>query len=102
VSHPQILSPLPRDLPWPANEEQVIAQQWERYEARSSPNTYDMVSGVVAYADAQMGQAEVMSPKQWFQVVSHFREQIAPILTRRRGQRPRRRQHQHQQDQDHD
>jgi len=58
-----------------------------------------MVSGVVAYADAQMGQAEVMSPDQWFQAMSHVREQIAPILSRRRGQRPRRRQQQHQQDQ---
>lgn len=45
------LPPLPGDLPRPANEEQIIAQQWERYEARSSPDTYDMVSGVVAYTD---------------------------------------------------
>jgi len=27
VSHPQILPPLPGDLPRPANEEQIIAQQ---------------------------------------------------------------------------
>ena len=33
VSHPQILSPLPGDLLRPANEEQIIAEQWERYEA---------------------------------------------------------------------
>jgi len=39
-----------------------------------------MVSAVVAYADAQMGQEEVMSPQQWFQAMSHVREQIAPIL----------------------
>jgi len=45
VSHPQILPPLPRDLLRPANEEQLIAQQWERYEARNSPDTYDMVAG---------------------------------------------------------
>jgi len=101
-SHPQILPPLPRDLPRPANEEQIIAEQWERYEARGSPDTYDMVSAAVAYADEQMGQEEVMSPHQWFQAMSHVREQITPILSRRRGQRPRRRrqQQQHQQDQD--
>jgi len=29
VSHPQILAPLPRDLPRLANVEQIIAQQWE-------------------------------------------------------------------------
>jgi len=74
------LPPLPGDLPRPANEEQIIAEQWERYEARSSLNTYDMVSSDVAYSDAQMGQAEVMSPQQWFQAMSHVREQIAPIL----------------------
>jgi len=44
-----------------------------------------MVSGDVAYADAQMGQEEVMSPQQWFQAMSHVGEQITPILTRRRG-----------------
>jgi hypothetical protein len=65
--------------------EQIIAEQWERYQPRSSPDTYDMVSGDVAYADAQMGQTEVMSPQQWFQAMSHVREQIAPILARRRG-----------------
>ena len=85
VSHPHILPPFPGDLPRPANEEQIIAQQWERYEARSSPDTFDMVSVAVAYADAQMGQEEVLSPQQWFQAMSHVREQIAPILTRRRG-----------------
>jgi len=66
VSHPHILSPLPGDLPRPANEEQIIEEQWERYKARSSPDTYDMVRAAVAYADAQMGQEEVMSPHQWF------------------------------------
>jgi len=55
VSHPQILPPLPKYLPRPANEEQIIAQQWERYEARSSHDTYDMVSAALAYTDAQMG-----------------------------------------------
>jgi len=55
VSHPQILPPLPGDLLRPANEEQIIAEQWVWYEARSSPDTYDMVSGIVAYVDAQMG-----------------------------------------------
>jgi len=59
-----------------------------------------MVCDVVAYADAQMGQAEVMSPEQRFQAMSHVREQITPILSKRRGQRPRRQQQQHQQDQD--
>jgi len=60
-----------------------------------------MVSGVVAYADDQLGQ-EVMSPKQWFEAMRHVRDQIAPILSRRRGRRPRRRQQQHEQDQDQD
>ena len=67
VSHPQFLPLLPRDLPRPANEEQIIAQQWERYETRGLPDTYDMVSGVVAYADEYLGQ-EVMSmtPQQLY------------------------------------
>jgi len=52
------LPPLPGDLLRPANEEQIIAEQRERYEARSSPDTYDMVSVVVAYADAHMGQED--------------------------------------------
>jgi len=58
-----------------------------------------MVSGVVAYADEYLGQ-EVMSmtPQQLYAALQNVREQIAPIMTRRRGQRPRRR-HQHQQDQ---
>ena len=61
-----------------------------------------MVNVVVASVDEQMGQEEVMSPQQWFQAMSHVREQIAPILARSRGQRPRRRQQQQdQQDQDH-
>jgi len=55
VSHPQILSPLLGDLPWLVNEEQIIAQQWERYEVRSSLDTYDMVTGDVAYADEHLG-----------------------------------------------
>ena len=38
VSHPQIFPPLPRDLLRPANNKQIIAAQWERYEARSSPD----------------------------------------------------------------
>ena len=56
LSHPQILPPLPGDLPKPANEEQIIAQQWERYEVRGSADTYNMVSVVVAYVDEHMGQ----------------------------------------------
>nr|ABN05849.1 IMP dehydrogenase/GMP reductase, putative [Medicago truncatula] len=101
VSHPQILPPIPGDLLRPANEEQIIAEQWQRYEARNSPDTYDMVSGAVAYADAQLGQEEVMSmtPQQSFEAITHMREQIAPILTRRRAQRPRRRHHHQDQDQ---
>jgi hypothetical protein len=90
VSHPLILPLLLLDFPRPANEEQIIAQQWEQYEARGSPDIYDMVSGIVAFADEQMGQ-EVMSPKQWVEAMRHVREQNAPILTRRRGQRLRRR-----------
>jgi len=46
LSHPLILPLLQEDLPRPNNEEQIIAQQWEQYEARVSPNTYDMVSGL--------------------------------------------------------
>jgi len=101
VSHPQIFPPLLGDLPRPANEEQIIAEQWERYEARGSPDTYDMVSGDVAYADEHLGQ-EVMSmtPQQLYAALQNVREQIAPIMTWRRGQRLRRRQHQHQQDQE--
>jgi len=99
VSHPLILPLLPGDLSRPANEKQIIAQQGEQYEARGSPDTYDMVSGVFAYADEQMGQ-EVMSPEQWFEAMHHVRDQITPILSRRRGRRPRRWQHQHEQDQD--
>ena len=34
VSHPQILPLLSGDIPRPPNEEQIIAEQWERYEAR--------------------------------------------------------------------
>jgi len=61
-----------------------------------------MDSVVVDYADEHMGQEEVMSPQQWFLAMSHVREQIAPILARRRGQKPRRRQQQQQHQQDHD
>jgi len=101
VSHPQILPPLSGDLPMPANEEQIIAEQWERYEARGSPDTYDMVSGDVAYADEHLDQeVKSMTPQQLYAALQNVREQIAPIMTRRWGQRPRRRQHQHQQDQE--
>ena len=96
MSHPQIFPLLPGDLSRPANEDQIIAQQWERYKARGSSDTYDMVSAAVANADEQMGQEEVMSHQQWFQAMSYVREQITPILTRRRGQRPRRRQQEDQ------
>jgi len=58
-----------------------------------------MVSGVVAYVDEQLGP-EVMSHEQWFEAMHHVREQIAPILTRRRGRGPRRRQQQHEEDQE--
>jgi hypothetical protein len=101
VSHPQILPLLPGDVPRPPNEEQIVAEQWERYEARSSPDTYDMVSGAVAHADEFLGQ-EVMSmtPQQLYAALQDVRQQIAPIITRRRAQRPRRRHQQHQHDQD--
>jgi len=61
VSHPLILPLLSGDLLRPANEEQIIAQKCEQYEARSSLDTYDIVTSVVAYADEQLGQ-EAMSP----------------------------------------
>ena len=89
ASHPLILPLIRGDLPRPANEEHIIAQQWEQYEARGSPDTYDMVTGVVAYVDESLGQ-EVMSHEQWSATIRHVREQIALILTRRRAQRPRR------------
>ena len=97
MSHPQILPLLLEDLPRPGNEEQIIAQQWERYEARSLPDSYD----TVAHADEYLGQ-EVMSmtPQQLNAALQNVREQIASIMTRRRGQRPRRRQQQHQHDQE--
>ena len=38
VCHPHILPPLLGDLPRPANKEQIIAEQWKRYEARGSPD----------------------------------------------------------------
>jgi len=59
-----------------------------------------MVSGVVAYADEHLGREVMnMTPHQLYAALQNVREQIAPIMIRRRGQRPRRRQHQHQQDQ---
>ncbi len=60
VSPPHIFPLLQGDIPRPPNEEQIITEQWEQYEARSSPDTYDMVSGAVAHADEFLGQ-EVMS-----------------------------------------
>jgi len=81
VSHSQILSPHPEDLPRPANEEQIIAQQWERYEARSSPDTYDTISCIVAHAVEHLGQEDAMSPHQLYAALRHVREHIAPILT---------------------
>jgi len=62
VSHPQILPPLLGDISRPVNEEQIIAQQCEQYEARSSLDTYDIVSGAVTHADEHLGHEEVMSP----------------------------------------
>ena len=84
MSHPQILPLLPGDILRPPNEEQIIAEQWEWYEERSSPDTYDMVSGAVAQADEYLGQ-EVMSmtPQQLYAALQNVREQIAPIVTRR-------------------
>jgi len=64
MSRPQILPPLPGNVPRPANEEQIIAQQWERYEARGSPDTYDMVSAAVAYADEQIGPGGGHEPSE--------------------------------------
>jgi hypothetical protein len=79
VSHPMILRLLPGDLLRTTNEEQIIAQQWEQYEARGSPDANDMINGVVAYADEQLGQ-EVMSHEQWSAAMRHVREHITPIL----------------------
>jgi len=75
VSHPHILPLLPGDIPRPPNEEQIISEQWERYEARSSPDTYDMVSGAVAHAGEFLGQ-EVMSmtPQQLYAALHDVRQ----------------------------
>jgi len=101
VSHPQIFPLLPGDIPRPSNEEQIIAEQWEQYEARSSPDTYDMVNGAVAHVDEFLGQEVTsMTPQQLYAALQNVKEQIAPIMTRRRGQRPRRMRQQHQDDQD--
>jgi len=89
VSHPQICPPIPGSPSMPLNEEQIIAHQWEQYQARGLPDTSEMISGVVAYVDEQLGQ-EVMSHEQWSAAMCYVREQITPILTRRRGRRPRR------------
>jgi len=99
VSHPQIFPPVPGSPPKLANDEQIIAHWWEQHQARGSPDTYDMVSGVVAYADEHLGQ-EVMSHEQCFAALLHVREYIAPILTKRRGRRPRR--HHVEQEQQHE
>jgi hypothetical protein len=89
VSHPQILLLISGSPLRPANEEQIIAHHWEQYQATSLPDTYEMITGVVAYTDEQLGQ-EVMIPEQWFEAMHHVREQIAPILTTRRARRLRR------------
>jgi len=47
---------------------------------RGSPDTYDMVSDVIAYVNEHLGQ-EVMSPEKWYAVLRHVKEQITPILT---------------------
>ena len=99
VSHPQILPPIPGSPPRPTNEEQIIAHQWEQHQARGSTDTYDIVSGIVSYADEHLGQ-KIMSPKQLYAALRHVREQIAPVLTRRRAWRSRRQQQEHEQDQE--
>ena len=82
VSHPQIFPLIPGSPLRPANEEQIVAHQWEQYEARGSPDTYEMINGNVAYADEQLGH-DLMSPGQWSAAMRHVQEQIAQILTRR-------------------
>jgi len=89
VSHPQILPLISGSPPRLANEKQIISHRWEQYEARGSPDAYEMISGVNAYADDQLGQ-EVMSPEKWSAAMCHVWEKITPILTRRRARRPRR------------
>jgi len=84
LSHPQILPPIPGFPPRPANEEQIIAHQWEQHQARGLPDTDDMVSGTVSHADEYLGQEEM----------SNAKEQLASVLTRRR-----RRQHAEQEQQ---
>jgi len=89
VSHPQILPPIPGSPPRPANEEQIIAHQWKQDQTRGSPNTYDMVSDTVSYADKYLGQG-VMSPEQLNAALHHVKEQRASVLTKGRARRPRR------------
>jgi len=47
VSHPEILPPIPRSPLRPANEEQIITDLQQQHQERGSPDTYDMVGGVV-------------------------------------------------------
>nr|ABD33335.2 hypothetical protein MtrDRAFT_AC151523g31v2 [Medicago truncatula] len=58
-----------------------------------------MVSGIVSYANEHLGQ-EVISPEQLYVALLHVREQIAPVLTKRRARRPRRQQQEHEQNQE--
>jgi len=67
------LPPVPGSHLRPANEDHIIAHQWELHQARGSPDTYDMVSGIVAYFDEHLGW-EVMSPEKWYAALCHVRE----------------------------
>ena len=62
VSQHHILPLIPGSPLTPANEEKIIPHQWDQYQARGSPDTYEMISGVVAYVDEQLGR-EVMRPE---------------------------------------
>jgi hypothetical protein len=83
VSLPHIFPPIMGSPSRPANEEQIIADQHQHQE-RGSPDTYDMVSGVVFQADDYLGQ-EGMTSDQLYAALRHVREQLAPVLTRRCG-----------------
>jgi len=61
---------------------------------RGSLDTYDMVNGAVSHADEYLGQ-ERMNNEQLYAALRHVREQLAPVLTKRR----RRRQHAEQEQQ---
>jgi len=73
VSHLEILPPIPRSPLRPANEEKIIAHMQQQHQERGSPDTYDIVGGVVFQADDYLGQTR-MSNEQLYAALRHVRE----------------------------